>query len=266
MPTLEEVLSNLKARDELQERDVRSILEYTDQESAAAAAGVDTSHEDARTNLLIGSAQTIDPSGSTNRNIVIGPNAILDPGASADDNVIIGEAARAINNPDGSISIGNNPLVDNTNNAVALHGTVSDCNEGIAIGNGTSVDHDQGLHIGDTLKTYTVSTTDATPTLLASFQMLDGTIAYDIEVVGFEAATGDTFVEHIRGAMTRQSGVASILGADDVVRQENAGATTWTVTTGFAVTTFQLEVTGQAAHNIEWRATLKVTGQTNPLW
>jgi hypothetical protein len=114
---------------------------------------------------------------------------------------------------------------------------------------------------GQTNNTATVQTTDATQTEIISIAVASGTtFGYRINIVGNEAATGDTVFESIFGAIHNQGGTTAIVGSDIVDRTEDAGATAWVVTVAADDTTDALtvDVTGEAAHTIDWKVNVEI--------
>ncbi len=107
----------------------------------------------------------------------------------------------------------------------------------------------------------TVGTSNATQTEIISIPVPSGTtFGYRINVVGNEAATGDTVFESIFGAIHNQGGTTAIVGSDIVDRTEDAGASAWVITVAADDTTDALtvDVTGEAAHNIDWKVSVEI--------
>ena len=107
----------------------------------------------------------------------------------------------------------------------------------------------------------TVTTTTATQTEIISIPVASGTTyGYRINIVGNEAATGDTVFESIFGAIHNQAGTTAIVGSDIVDRTEDAGAAAWVVTVAADDTTDALtvDVTGEASHTIDWKVSVEI--------
>ncbi len=107
----------------------------------------------------------------------------------------------------------------------------------------------------------TVQTTTATQTEIIAIPVASGTtFGYRINIVGNEAATGDTVFESIFGAIHNQGGTTAIVGSDIVDRTEDAGAAAWVVTVAADDTTDALtvDVTGEASHTIDWKVSVEI--------
>lgn len=117
-------------------------------------------------------------------------------------------------------------------------------------------------------------TADATPTRLAvplavdedtpDVLVLEDDTVYAVEVtVAGRQDNGDAVVVHIRGAIKRDVGVASTLIVDTpVVEELRSGLTTATaaIVADVADGGLGVQVTGEAASNINWTARLRVLG------
>ena len=120
---------------------------------------------------------------------------------------------------------------------------------------------DTGQDIRVTPYRATVQTTNATQTEIISIAVASGTtFGYRINIVGNEAATGDTVFESIFGAIHNQGGTTAIVGSDIVDRTEDAGAAAWVVTVAADDTTDALtvDVTGEASHTIDWKVSVEI--------
>ena len=107
----------------------------------------------------------------------------------------------------------------------------------------------------------TVTTTDATPIEVLAFPIASGeTLAYEIWVTAREDATGDSFSEKVFGAGQNTGGTTADVGVPGpIVRVEDAGATAWTIaaTADDTADAVLVDITGEAAHTIDWK--VKVT-------
>lgn len=107
----------------------------------------------------------------------------------------------------------------------------------------------------------TLQTTDATQTEIISIAVASGTtFGYRINIVGNEAATGDTVFESIFGAIHNQGGTTATVGSDIVDRTDDAGATGWNIIVAADDTTDALtvDVQGEAAHTIDWKVSVEI--------
>ena len=106
-----------------------------------------------------------------------------------------------------------------------------------------------------------VQTTDATTTNVVTDGVASGsTVMFRVMVVAGEDATGDSRADHIVGAARNQGGTTAIVGTNVTDSTSDAGASGWTVAVVANDTTDEIEVqvTGEAAHTIDWRAKLEV--------
>lgn len=106
-----------------------------------------------------------------------------------------------------------------------------------------------------------VQTPDATPVAIFNKSLKDDEV-YNIEVTGrgFEPATGDTHTQKIVGAVKATSGTAAIVGTPTVVdASEDAGAAAWDITISVATNVVSVNVTGEAAHDIDWTVRVELT-------
>ena len=109
------------------------------------------------------------------------------------------------------------------------------------------------------IETGKVQTTDATTTELLALSILTGTtVGFELFVMGREDSTGDSVFERIFGAIRRQGGTTSLVGSVSVDRTDDVGASTWTIDVAADDGTDELtvDVTGEAAHTIDWKARL----------
>lgn len=114
-------------------------------------------------------------------------------------------------------------------------------------------------------------TTDATPKVMTLGA--DGTLTrmvipsdkawrYNIELIGVESATGDTYsITHV-GTIKRDGSTTSLVGTDSTQNENSdAGASGWSsaVTADDTNESLKIEVTGEASHTINWCATVHLT-------
>lgn len=106
-------------------------------------------------------------------------------------------------------------------------------------------------------KTATVQTTDATQTVLASGAMAADS-AHTIRAYGHgrEDATGDTYHFQILGGARNEGGTSSA-PTPNVIEVTDAGAATWdaTLVANDVADQWEIKVTGEAAHTIDWTVT-----------
>jgi hypothetical protein len=106
-------------------------------------------------------------------------------------------------------------------------------------------------------QTATVQTTDATQTVLASGAMAADS-AHTIRATGHgrEDATGDTYHFEIFGGARNEGGTSSA-PTPNVTEVADAGAATWDATFEANDTSdeWEIKVTGEAAHTIDWTVT-----------
>ncbi len=210
--------------------------------------------EDANANLIGGSTAAI-AGASTNDSIAIGTGAVI-PGDFANRNIAIGSNATVIDGANGAIAIGENASVDGSFDAIALgtDATVGALVAGaIAIGSGAVADHVRGFEISNHIKTGFGQTIDATPLVIYDDAMSPNEVmAFNIQAMGKETVTMDVIASHIRGAIKRD-GASTIVGVNDTVTVNEAGAAGWTIVAVATGNNLQVIVTGEAAHNIDWR-------------
>ena len=106
-----------------------------------------------------------------------------------------------------------------------------------------------------------VQTTDATVTAIATVPIADTTtLRVHVRGGGREDATGDYYTIEGHWVVDRQSGtVTAQAGSLDVI--DTAGGSTWTIvgTANDTAKTLDFDVTGEAAHTIEWDIDIFVT-------
>ena len=107
----------------------------------------------------------------------------------------------------------------------------------------------------------TVQTTNATQTEILAYSIATGTsVGFEALIMGREDATGDTVLEKIRGLISNEAGTTALIDTPGVDRHESAGASAWVVTVAADDTgdTLTFDVTGEAAHTIDWKIKLEV--------
>ncbi len=107
----------------------------------------------------------------------------------------------------------------------------------------------------------TLQTTNATQTEILAYSVASGTsVGFEALIMGREDATGDTVLEKIRGLISNEAGTTALIDTPGVDRHESAGATAWVVTVAADDTgdTLTFDVTGEAAHTIDWKIKLEV--------
>ena len=106
-------------------------------------------------------------------------------------------------------------------------------------------------------KTATVQTTNATQTVLVNGAMAADS-AHTIRAYGQgrEDATGDTYHFSILGGARNEGGTSSV-ATPNVIEVTDAGASTWdaTVTANDSTDVWEIKVTGEASHTIDWTVT-----------
>lgn len=228
--------------------------------------------EDANGNITISSTATV-PGASADNNIAIGTGTTVS-GTGADDNIVIGNGANitgnftaislaiggnasVLNGANGSIAIGENASVDGVFDAIAIgtDATVTANAQGIAIGEGAVADHIRALEISNHIKTAFVQTTDATPTVLFSKTLFASTCSnFRVQAMGYDQVANEVTSVEIRGAIKRgAAGGAAIVGSTDTFTTEDAGASPWSIVVQATGNDLEVEVTGEAAHTIDWR-------------
>ena len=109
----------------------------------------------------------------------------------------------------------------------------------------------------DTRANRSVTTTDATPTTIATIPISAGApitqLEFEFTVRGREAATGDCWTRIIRGTIKRVgAAAAALVGANATETRRDAGAFTWGATATASSNDLLVQVTGQAAKTITW--------------
>jgi len=107
----------------------------------------------------------------------------------------------------------------------------------------------------------TVQTTDATQTEIVAIAVASGEgYGFRINIIGTEDSTGDTVFENIFGAIRNQGGTTALVGSSIVDRTDDAGASTWVITVAADDTSDELtvDVTGEAAHTIDWKVSVEL--------
>ncbi len=105
----------------------------------------------------------------------------------------------------------------------------------------------------------TVQTTDATVTEILAVAVASGeSKGFEIHVIGREDATGDSVFVRVFVAISNQAGTTSFVGGLTTDRTDVAGSSTWAITVAADDTTDELtvDVTGEAAHTIDWKIRL----------
>ena len=115
----------------------------------------------------------------------------------------------------------------------------------------------QAIETTESGKTATVQTTDATATVIANGAMAADS-AHTIRAYGQgrEDATGDTYHFDLFGGARNEGGTSSAPAAD-VRSVEDAGVSSWvaTLVANDSTDVWELKVTGQASHTIDWTVT-----------
>jgi len=108
--------------------------------------------------------------------------------------------------------------------------------------------------LGDTTLTGTVQTTNATPTLIATYNTLadNRAIAMNLTVLGFEATGSRTGHFSIEVTAYRNS-ASTVTVLEDLFLKNYTTDVNWDVTFVVVGTTIQVFVTGDVAQMIEWR-------------
>lgn len=127
------------------------------------------------------------------------------------------------------------------------------------------------IGVGDTLSitltnriTGTVTTNDATPTDLVSFNLGATPAAYIVRgsVIGYIPATGDAGGYHFEGTYTTDGATSDLVGGQFSSFQETSGFSTVNVFITDGGNTMTVEVTGIAATTINWNALFNFTKVT----
>lgn len=131
---------------------------------------------------------------------------------------------------------------------------------------------DGSLHVlktDNTVQTLEPFTTD----LSSSIQTTDATLA-NVQTValaageqkiirarvrGFESATNDTFWKEMTFGVKNVGGTVSLVGSIGSTFGYDTGASTWTVMAAGGVGVAKIQVTGEAAHTIDWTSTIEVS-------
>ena len=107
-----------------------------------------------------------------------------------------------------------------------------------------------------------VQTTDATQTEILATDAIgtDQFIGFEVYVIGTETATGDSVYERVFGAIINDAGVTTLVGSNITERTDDAGASGWTITVAADDTadTLTVDVTGEAAHTIDWKCRVEL--------
>lgn len=106
----------------------------------------------------------------------------------------------------------------------------------------------------------TQDTPDATPVIVYRKVLQDDEIRHFV-VTGTanEVATGDSYANQIRGLVEQRGGTAAIVGTPDEDVHEDAGAAAWALAVAVSGNEFQVTVTGEAAHNLNWNVRIELT-------
>jgi hypothetical protein len=108
----------------------------------------------------------------------------------------------------------------------------------------------------------TVQTTNATQTEVLATDAIgtDQFMGFEVYVIGTETATGDSVYERVFGAIINDAGTTSLVGSNITERADDAGASTWTITVAADDTadTLTVDVTGEAAHTIDWKCRVEL--------
>ena len=132
------------------------------------------------------------------------------------------------------------------------NGDVGTGSSQVAAGNHTHSNYQE-------ISTYTVQTTDATPTVLMTVAVPTGQEKlFDVRVHGHEDATNDHIWKKTVFCVKNVGGTASLVGGIDSATGYDAGAGSWTIVVGVSSGNAIVTVTGEAAHTIDWRATLQL--------
>ena len=102
-------------------------------------------------------------------------------------------------------------------------------------------------------------TTDATVTVLSTTAIAtDEEKILRVRVHGHEDATDDHIWKTMTFGVKNIAGVASLVGGVDAATGYDAGAGTWTIVAGVSSGNATITITGEAAHTIDWRATIEI--------
>lgn len=106
----------------------------------------------------------------------------------------------------------------------------------------------------------TVQTTNATQTTLQTIAIPTGEQKMIVaRVIGNESATNDTVWRHLTLCAKNISGTVSIVGGVSSSSGSDAGASTWDITASASGATIIIQVTGEAAHTIDWTTTTEIS-------
>ena len=182
----------------------------------------------------------------------------------AGDTLTIDTSAIAALSDDGSPTLGSNldlngfDIIDLTG-SVTIDGINYPSTDGEE-GNVLQTDGNGNLVFSETkLRSDTVATSSATTTTISSVTIPTGEQrVITAKAYGFESATNDMrwVVAHagfknVGGTVTQVGGVSSQSGTD-------TGATAWVIDFVPSSNTVNISVTGEAAHNIDWKANIEV--------
>ena len=110
-----------------------------------------------------------------------------------------------------------------------------------------------------TVSTDTLQTTDATTTVLSTVAIPSGEEKIlVVKVHGHEDATNDHIWKTMTFCVKNVGGTASLVGGVDSAIGYDAGATSWSIVAGVSTGNATITVTGEAAHTIDWRATIQL--------
>ena len=107
----------------------------------------------------------------------------------------------------------------------------------------------------------TVTTTDATVTEIIAIAVASGEgFGFEIHVMGTQDSTGHTVFERVFGAIRNQGGTTDLVGSTITDRTDDAEATTWiiSVEADDAGDELTVDVTGEAAHTIDWKVRVEI--------
>jgi hypothetical protein len=108
----------------------------------------------------------------------------------------------------------------------------------------------------------TVQTTNATQTEVLATDAIgtDQFMGFEVYVIGTETATGDSVYERVFGAIINDGGTTSLVGSNITERTDDAGASGWVITVAADDTadTLTVDVTGEAAHTIDWKCRVEL--------
>jgi hypothetical protein len=105
-------------------------------------------------------------------------------------------------------------------------------------------------------QTATLQTLGAAPEEIIGIPVPSGEgFGFEIHCMGTQDSTGDTVFERIFGAIRNQGGTTALVGGNVTDRTEDAGAATWAITVAAddGADELTIDVTGEAAHTIDWK-------------